>query len=73
MKTHYFNEGKCTFGSFPVKPRQRKNDYKNEDIKLVLLYFVEGVKLGHVINNLLEKVRISVPLSPNELTQGAVH
>ena len=29
--------------------------------------------MGHVINNSHEKVRISVPLPPNELTQVAVH
>ena len=42
-------------------------------MKLVFLALLKRVKLGHVINNLHEKVRISVPLPPNELTQVAVH
>ncbi len=30
-------------------------------------------KLGHVLNNLHEKVRVSAPLPPVELTQVPVH
>ncbi len=61
-------------GSFPLKLLQKVNlRHQKRGYETFVTCFTEEREIGHVIADLHEKARVSVPLVPNELTQVPVN